>query len=126
MHELSLCRAIVGIVDRARQDRAVAAVHVQVGQLRQVVPQTLADCWRLVTDGTELAGARLVVDHVPIVLQCQDCRQHTTVGELLRLSCAACGSSRVRLVSGEEMLVTTLDLAPPGQPVAAGDQDGKG
>ena len=49
MHELSLCNAIQGVVERARGDRAVTHVHLQVGQLRQVVPQTLEYCWTLVT-----------------------------------------------------------------------------
>ena len=111
MHELSLCRSIHDIVDRARDGRRVLTVNLQVGQLRQVVPDTLTHCWGLVTAEGPLAGSRLVVDHVPVVLECRECGARTTAGQALVLTCASCGSGAVDLRSGEELLVTSLDLA---------------
>jgi hydrogenase nickel incorporation protein HypA/HybF len=110
MHELSLCRSIHGIVDRARGERRVRTVHLQVGRLRQVVPETLVHCWGLVTEDGPLDGSTLEVDHVPVVLHCEDCATDTTVENVLLLTCGACGSGRVRPVTGEEFLVTSLDL----------------
>lgn len=111
MHELSLCRSIFGIVDRARADRTVRTVHLQVGQLRQVVPETLCYCWGLVTEETPLSGSDLEIDHVPVVLDCRDCAARTDVENTLLLTCSACGSGSVELVSGEEFMVTSMDLA---------------
>ena len=110
MHELSLCRSIHDIVDRAREGRTVSAVNLQVGQLRQVVPDTLTYCWDLVCAGGPLAGSTLVVDHVPVVLDCRDCGERTTAVHALVLTCGSCGSGAVDLSSGEELLVTSLDL----------------
>jgi hydrogenase nickel incorporation protein HypA/HybF len=110
MHELSLCRSIHGIADRARDGRRVRAVNLQVGQLRQVVPETLTYCWRLVCADGPLEGSELVVDHVPVVLGCRDCGERTTAAHDLVLTCGSCGSGTVDLVSGEELLVTSLDL----------------
>ncbi len=122
MHELSLCQSIHGIVDRAREGRPVEIVHLQVGQLRQVVPETLAYCWTLVTDASPLAGSRLEIDHVPVVLDCGDCGRRTTVADALLLSCGSCGSGTISLVSGEELLVTSIDLADP-TPVATSAEE---
>ncbi|TIC82616.1 hydrogenase maturation nickel metallochaperone HypA [Nocardioides sp. GY 10127] len=113
MHELSLCRSIAQIADRARQGRPVAAVHLRVGQLRQVVPETLVYCWGLVTDDGPLAGSRLEVESVPVVLDCRACGETTRVAHVLVLTCAACGSGDIELRTGEEFLVTSLDLGPP-------------
>ncbi|MCL8025396.1 hydrogenase maturation nickel metallochaperone HypA [Nocardioides bruguierae] len=113
MHELSLCRSIAGIVENARGGRAVATVHLRVGQLRQVVPETLVYCWGLVSDGGPLAGSRLEVESVPVVLDCRACGETTTVAHVLVLTCAACGSGDIVVRTGEELLVTSLDLAPP-------------
>lgn len=111
MHELSLCRSIHGIVDRARDGREVQSVHLQVGQLRQVVPQTLEYCWGLVTEGGPLTGSVLDIDHVPVVLDCTDCGARTTVEQVLVLTCGTCGSGGITLHSGEEFMVTSMDLA---------------
>lgn len=112
MHELSLCRSIYGIVDGARRDRPVTTVHLQVGQLRQVVPATLEHCWGFVTDTTPLAGSVLEIDHVPVRLDCRACGERTTVEHVLVLTCAACGSGDISLHTGEEFLVTSIDLGP--------------
>ncbi len=112
MHELSLCRSIHGIVDRARSGRSVSVVHLQVGQLRQVVPETLSYCWGLVSEDGPLAGSTLDIDHVPVVLSCRACGETTRVAHVLVLTCAACGSGDVAMVTGEEFLVTSIDLQP--------------
>jgi len=110
MHELSLCRSIYAIVDRARGERPVRAVNLRVGQLRQVVPETLEYCWGLVCGDGPLAGSELVVDHVPVVVHCRDCGVRTTVTETLLLLCGSCRSGAVDVTSGEELLVTSVDL----------------
>ena len=113
MHELSLCRSIYGIVDRARSGRPVSAVHLQVGQLRQVVPETLEYCWALVIEDSPLAGVVLDIDHIPVVLDCTACSAVTTVGHTLVLTCASCGVGAMKIRSGEEFMVTSMDLLTP-------------
>lgn len=119
MHELSLCRSITAIVDRARSGRPVVAVHLQVGQLRQVVPATLEYCWSVLTETTPLAGSVLDIDHVPVRLECRACGEHSTVEHDLVLACAACSGTDVRLVTGDEFLVASVDLGPA--PVLSGE-----
>lgn len=110
MHELSLCRSIFKIVDRARGERDVQTVHLTVGQLRQVVPQTLEHCWQLVTAETPLRDSRLDIDHVAIELHCGACCARTSALHRLVLTCSACGSGEVAVVRGEELMVTSMDL----------------
>ena len=110
MHELSICRAVVGIVSRHADGRPVRTVHLRVGQLRQVVPDTLEYCWSLVTADTPLAGAALDVESVPATIRCGQCDHTTTIAAPV-LVCGACGGTAVTLVTGEEFLLTTLDLA---------------
>lgn len=110
MHELSVCGAIYDIVDRAAAGRAVSVIHLEVGRLRQVVPDTLTFCWTVVCDDTPLDGSRLDVDYRPVTLRCTVCGEDTTLGSELLLLCRACGTDRVLVTTGEELLVTTLDL----------------
>ena len=113
MHELSLCRSIHTIVDRARTGRPVRRVSVQVGAQRQVVPDTLEYCWGLLTEGGPLAGSMLAVEQIPVVVACHSCGDHTTISEVLLLRCGSCSSTDFDLISGEEFCVTTLDLGMP-------------
>jgi hydrogenase nickel incorporation protein HypA/HybF len=110
MHELSLCGAIYDIADRAAGGREVSVIHLQVGRLRQVIPDTLTYCWEMVSEDTALAGSRLDVDYRPVTLTCRDCAEVTTLSTDLLLLCGACGAGDVTVTSGEELLVTSLDL----------------
>jgi hydrogenase nickel incorporation protein HypA/HybF len=114
MHELSLCESIHAIVDRAREGRPVQSVQVRLGQLRQVVPDTLEVCWSMLTESGPLAGSSLQIEHVPVVLDCRRCGRRSTVVEPPLLACSSCGSRHVSLVSGEEFLVVSLELVEEG------------
>jgi hydrogenase nickel incorporation protein HypA/HybF len=111
MHELSLCGAIAEIAYRRAGDRPVEVIHVRIGQLRQVVPDTLTFCWSMVSDGTDLAGSVLAVERVPAVLRCRTCGVETEHGQHIAFACVACGGLDVDAVAGEEFLVTELELA---------------
>lgn len=119
MHELSLCHAIRGVVEKARDQRPVTTIHMQVGQLRQVVPETLSYCWGLVSEATGLAGSRLDIDHVPVTLSCRTCSAGTAVDQVLILTCSSCGSGDVDVLTGEEFMVTSIDLGPTTGAVAS-------
>ena len=110
MHELSLCRAMVRIVERASDGRRVERVGLQVGVLRQVIPATLEYAWGFVTADTPMAGSVLDIEQVPLAIACGDCGERTALVEL-NMQCGRCESRNVTVVSGEEFLLTTLDLA---------------
>jgi hydrogenase nickel incorporation protein HypA/HybF len=128
VHELSLCGSIANIVTRHAAGRPVSVIHVQVGQLRQVVPDTLVFCWELVSEGTPLAGSRIDVEGVPARIRCRACGHVAEVGDLPVFACRDCGSIDAEVISGEEFMVTSLDLAaaPDGAaPDGAGAPDGE-
>jgi hydrogenase nickel incorporation protein HypA/HybF len=110
MHELSLCRSIVDIVNRHADGRDVRAVHLRVGQLRQIVPDTLVFCWGLMNENTPLAGSALEVESVAAEIRCRTCSTTTTISQPI-LVCSSCTGTDVEIVAGEEFLITTLDLA---------------
>lgn len=110
MHELSLCRAVVDIVNRHAAGRDVTTVHLRVGQLRQIVPDTLVYCWSLMNEDTPLARSTLQVESVPAAIRCRACTATTIISAPI-LVCGSCSGTDVEIVAGEEFLITTLDLA---------------
>ncbi len=111
MHELSICSAIANAAARHADGRSVSQVTVEIGHLRQVVPDALQFSWEVVatTTADELTDADLVVEEVPAVVECSDCAARTTL-DLPILACGSCGSFEVRLLSGEELRVVSIDL----------------
>lgn len=114
MHELSLCQSIADIAVRHARGRAVRVIHMQIGQLRQIVPATLVYCWELVSADTPLAGSRIEVDSVPVRLRCRACEHTGELGDPPVFACGSCGGSDLETVTGEEFMITSLELTDPG------------
>ncbi|MCL1922266.1 MAG: hydrogenase maturation nickel metallochaperone HypA [Propionibacteriaceae bacterium] len=110
MHELSLCHSIVAIAEVAARGRRVRVVELDVGNLRQVVPATLAYCWDFVTPSTTLEGSTLKIHSIEGTLKCQDCLKETTLRDTPILVCDFCESTKVDILTGEEFMVTSLVL----------------
>ncbi len=110
VHELSICSSIADIVRRHAPDRQVETIHVQVGQLRQIVPDTLVYCWTLVSADTSLDGSVLDVEQIPARIACVACGYSAEVGPLPSFVCAKCACTEITVTSGEEFMITSLDL----------------
>ena len=109
MHELSIAEAIVAIAERHAAGRSVSRVEVHVGHLRQVVPSALSFAFELVTQGTALEGAELVLEEVPAAGRCRACGEKSRL-DGFPLCCRACGGHDVEIVAGEELCVESLDV----------------
>ena len=109
MHELSLCEAIARIATEHAGRQPVSCVHLRIGYLRQVVPDSLQFCWGIVTDGGPLEGCQLDIDHVPAVVTCNECGTSSTLEDPI-LVCASCASGDTVLQSGDEFLVLAIDI----------------
>ena len=110
MHEMSLCQAIAETVTTHAEGAEVRQVSVRIGYLRQVVPDSLLFSWEVLTMDTPLAGCVLEIEHVPAVVLCRACDARTTL-DMPVLACGACASPDVELVSGEEFLIVSMDVA---------------
>jgi hydrogenase nickel incorporation protein HypA/HybF len=109
VHELSISNAIAKVVLEHADGRRVTSVQVTVGALRQIVPDALTFCWDVVSRQPLLEDSRLEIDHVPGEIACGTCSARSTLTEFV-LRCPACGSGLVSVVSGEEFLVTSIEV----------------
>ncbi|MEA2079861.1 MAG: hydrogenase maturation nickel metallochaperone HypA [Pseudomonadota bacterium] len=113
MHEFSVCIALMEQVERiAREHRArrVDRIVLQVGPLSGVEAPLLEHAWPLAAAGTIAADAELVIDAAPVRVRCTRCGVESEA-QPNRLLCAGCGDYRTRLVSGDEMLLASLELS---------------
>ena len=110
MHELSLCRAIAGVVKSHAGERRVDVVRVRVGALRQVVPDSLAFCWTIVRDDEDMPDAELELEFVTAEVHCLSCGKQSEIESRFSVACPQCTSADVTVVHGEEFLVTSVDV----------------
>jgi hydrogenase nickel incorporation protein HypA/HybF len=111
VHELALCGAIARIVGNRAGERAVSTVRLRIGELRQVVPDTLTYCWTMVTESTPLAGSVLDIERVVARGRCDGCGAEHDLGAELDFGCPSCGAPATTVIAGEEFLVTSIDVA---------------
>jgi len=112
VHELSLVASIFEIIEAEAAKHGAArviSVTLKVGVLSGAVPDLLVSAFEAYRQGTRAEGSRLDVVAVPIRLRCPDCGG-STVREDADFSCAACGSRRVEIVEGRELLVERIEL----------------
>jgi hydrogenase nickel incorporation protein HypA/HybF len=114
MHELSIADSILAIAREHAGERRLAAVRVQVGHLRQVVPSALEFAFELLAPGVELE----IVD-VPAAGRCRECGADTPL-PVFPLTCADCGALDVQILRGEELLVESLEVEVEEPLTAAG------
>lgn len=112
MHELAVCQSLMGqvaqIAQRERAER-VTRILLSIGPLSGVEPRLLADAFPIAAAGSIAEGAELVIEQTTVSVRCLSCGAESTAAAN-RLLCAACGDYRTQLLSGHEMLLTSLEL----------------
>jgi hydrogenase nickel incorporation protein HypA/HybF len=111
VHELSLCEAIAGVVRPYADGRHVDVVRVRIGALRQVVPDSLSFCWTMVRAYEDMPDAELELEFVTAEVSCRSCGHRSTIESRWSLLCPRCESADVKVLRGNEFLVTSLDVS---------------
>lgn len=86
-------------------------IRVRVGALRQVVPESLSFCWAVIRDYEDLPDAELEMELVAAVVHCRRCGDAAAVTSRWSLVCPRCESPDIDVLSGDELLVTSLDVS---------------
>jgi hydrogenase nickel incorporation protein HypA/HybF len=113
MHELSIVSSIVDSVTeslKAYPGARALEVRLRVGALAAVVEDSLQFCWGIATDGSELAGARLVVNMVPVTVHCAACGQDGALESLQHFRCPNCGAPATDVRSGRELEIESVEI----------------
>lgn len=114
MHELSICQSLLQQIESiAEQHNASRVYHVklQIGPLSGVEAQLLKNAFPIAVAGSIAEQADLEIEQLPIRVACKHCGAETEAS-LNRLICGSCGHWQTRLLSGDEILLASLELAP--------------
>lgn len=112
MHELSVCQALIGQVESVARERGasvVKSVLVRLGPLSGVEAPLLEQAYPLASAGTVAESSKLLIEPAPIRVKCETCGAETEAAPN-RLLCASCGDYHTRLLSGDEMMLMSVEL----------------
>ena len=112
MHELSICQNALSQIEKLAHQHAanaVCRVHVQIGPLSGVDADLLANAFPIAIAGSVADGAELVVETLPLRVHCSKCGSDSEVRPN-HLACPSCGNWQTSLISGHEIILSSIEL----------------
>ncbi|GLZ44152.1 hydrogenase nickel incorporation protein HypA [Actinomycetospora sp. NBRC 106375] len=116
MHEFGVAAALLEAVEARARGRPVRALRVQVGVLQRVDRPVFDQAFALVADGGVADGASVEIVEVPVEVRCRDCGAATRADELV-VTCDGCGGHDLELVTGDDLVLESITVAPTPQEV---------
>ncbi|MBF0199708.1 MAG: hydrogenase maturation nickel metallochaperone HypA [Desulfamplus sp.] len=114
MHEMGIAQQMVNIalesIPRDIVNPRVENLNLRIGKLAAVVEDSLKFCFEIITKGTPLDGATLLIESVPVKVRCRACFHGWEV-EGPVFTCPACKDGAVDILSGRELEISSIELA---------------
>ena len=112
MHEFGLCEGVLEAVQTRAAGRPVAGIRVRCGVRHAVDPESMAQAFSFVAEGTEAAGAAVEVVTVPATVTCRDCGTASESTDQLAV-CPRCGGANVEITGGDDLVLESVRYAQP-------------
>ena len=112
MHEIGIVRQLLRTVTAFARENSVREIHevvVDCGELSLVIPEYLEELYPVVVKGSILENARLTIQMVPGLAECDDCDEIFNVVEH-RGFCPNCGSFRKTVLSGKDFTIREITV----------------
>ncbi len=112
MHEMSVAQNIFDIVRKnipEESEEKVVKIHLKVGELSGVVPDSLSFCIDIIKDESNFKNVFIEIEQVPITAHCQLCGK-TSQLEFGVFFCPNCQSTNIKLLTGRELDIVDIEL----------------
>jgi hydrogenase nickel incorporation protein HypA/HybF len=112
MHEMSIAQSLIDILREEmvrHHAKTLRSVRLHIGQLSAIVPESLSFCFEVMTAGTELEGARLDMETIPLEGFCRPCGRSFEIKAYVFL-CPHCGGKDIDTVAGQELSIVEMEV----------------
>ena len=112
MHELSVTESVLEIACKhaeKAQARKVTDIYLVIGRLSSIVDDSVQFYWDVISKDTICNDAQLHFKREPAKLICLDCQREYLLEDEL-LPCPDCGSARIRVLSGDEFNLESIEI----------------
>ena len=112
MHEMSIAQSLLDVIKaemRKHDATGLKSVLVHIGQLSAIVPESLSFCFEIMTSGTELEGAKLNMEVIPLTGNCRKCGQLFEIKDYA-FECPLCHGTDIETLSGQELSIVEMEV----------------
>jgi hydrogenase nickel incorporation protein HypA/HybF len=112
MHEMSIAQSLIDIIRQEmikHNATALKNVRLNIGQLTAIVPDSLSFCFDVITSGTEMEGAKLIMDIIPLQGKCNSCGETFQIQDYV-FECPHCNSAAIETISGQELSIVEMEV----------------
>ncbi|MFA5844941.1 MAG: hydrogenase maturation nickel metallochaperone HypA [Coriobacteriia bacterium] len=112
MHEMGITEGILAAAAEVAQREGasrITEIHVTVGDLTDIVPDSLQFAFEVLREDTLAADAVLIVERLGARSKCGECGEEFEHGRF-EATCPACGNFLCELVQGRELRVDSIDI----------------
>ncbi len=114
MHEFSICEGIVSNVEKELEkiDNGpfnLLKTRIVVGEMHQIVPDTLVFAYEVLTRDTRMKGSVLEISLLPVTCRCNECSWEGNIEQPFFL-CGGCNSGNVEIINGKELYIESLEV----------------
>ena len=112
MHELSVTESVLEIACKhanKAQATKVTDIFLVIGRLSSIIDDSVQFYWDLISENTICEGAQLHFERIPATLVCLECDQQYQLEKEL-IPCPNCGSARIRVLSGDEFNIESIEV----------------
>jgi hydrogenase nickel incorporation protein HypA/HybF len=112
MHEMSIAQSLIAIIkeEMLKYDaKILRSVHLHIGEISAVVPEALSFCFEVITAGTEMEGAKLKMDIVPLMGYCHHCEMGFKIKNF-DFVCPTCGDRDIETISGQDLSIVEIEV----------------
>ena len=112
MHEIgivrSMCKTVLDYA-KANNVQRISEIVCEVGELSLVIPQYVEDLYPAVAAGTLLEDAKLILETVPGMAECDECDEIFNVIETEGY-CPNCGSFDKTVLTGKDFTIKEIHV----------------
>jgi hydrogenase nickel incorporation protein HypA/HybF len=109
---MSIAQSLVDILQEEmvrNNANSLKSVKLRIGKLSAIVPEALSFCFEIIVSGTDMEGADLIMEMIPLRGVCLDCEQPFEI-EDFAFSCPHCSSPNIKTISGEDLSIVEMEV----------------
>lgn len=115
MHEASIVAELLRIATEECKKNGynkINSIKLLIGRATGVMKDALLFAFNILKEDTLAKDAELIIEEVPVRVQCKDCGTEFTSDEnYIIFECPQCGSFSISILSGKELNISEMEVS---------------